>query len=175
MSRFLAIDQSLTSTGWALWEPEQDLPCSGSWKLCEGVKSRALGFAELRGHLLALHRATPISSITFEQPVLAPKDKMEKLIGLYGLAATVECFAQPRQIDCQFVNVKTWRKTFLGPGYKDLRPDEAKAAAMKMARFYGQRVSNHDEAEAFGILDHALLKARVKIPWREAQPLAPTV
>lgn len=171
--RILALDQSPSSTGFALWD--DGLALSGAWPLCEGIARRAIGFNEIHARLLAIHKDRPIDLIAYEQPIKRPSDKVEKLIALYGVAAHIESFCQKRQIRCFVIGQHSWRETWLGKKHGIKGSEDLKRAAIERARQYDFDPKTHDEAEALGILDHQLLSMKIMPPWREAHPLLPTL
>lgn len=173
MRRFLALDQSLSSTGFAVWDEGDALPRSGSWPLCDGIKSRPLAFVGIHQKIGAIHRERPIYAIAYEQPIMTPSDKVEKLIGLYGLAAHIESIAHIKLIPFEVIAARSWRATFIGPEAHGVGTVRVKRMAVERCRHFGMDPLNDDEADAIGILDHYLLKLRIIPPWREAHPFLP--
>lgn len=174
--RFLALDQSLSSTGFALWDEGDDLPRSGAWPLCDGVHNRAMAFVGLHREIGTIHREKPISMLTYEQPIMVGTDKVAKLIGLYGLAAHVESLSYIKGIGLHHPPLsRSWRATFIGRELiKGARSDALKRLAIERCRDFGMDPLTDDEAEAIGILDHMLHQLGIMPPWRAAQPFLPT-
>ena len=172
--RILALDQSLSSCGFAVWNTDDPIPQSGAWPLCEGVAQRANAFLGLRRELIALHKAEPIDLIAHEKPIKLPTDKLDKLIGIYGLVAHIECFARGKRIRLMSIDSREWRKTwFFGmdvAGRTDL-----KRMAIERARQFGMDPITDDEAEACGILDHIMHEERIMPPWRALNPMVATL
>lgn len=173
MRRFLCLDQSLLSTGFALWDEGDALPKSGTWQLCEGIKYRALAFVGLHREIGAIHRERPITGLGYEQPIKTPSDKVEKLIGLYGMAAHAESICHVKGIPFFIIGARSWRSTFIGKEAHGVGSDRVKRMAVERCRHFGMNPLTHDEAEAVGILDHYLHTLKIVPPWREANPFLP--
>lgn len=173
MRRFVALDQSPSSTGFAVWDEGDDLPRSGAWPLCEGIKNRALAFVGIHQHLGAIHRERPITALAYEQPIKTPSDKVEKLIALYGLAGHIESLCQIKLIPFDVIAARSWRSTFIGKEAHGVGSDRVKRMAVERCRHFGMDPLTHDEAEAVGILDHLLHTMRIIPPWRAAMPFLP--
>jgi hypothetical protein len=169
--RILALDQSPSSTGFALWD--EGAIVTGAWPLCEGIARRAIGFNEISSRLLDVHRAAPIDLIAYEQPIKRPSDKVEKLIALYGVAAMIEAFCQKRHIRCFVIGQHQWRESYFGKKHGIKGSEDLKRAAIVRGRQYGFDPITHDEAEAIAILDHQLLSMKIMPAWREANPFLP--
>lgn len=167
--RLLALDQSLSNCGFAVWEDGKPIPVSGAWPLCEGVHQRALAFVDLRRNLVAIHKETPIDVIAHENPIKMPIDKLDKLVGLYGLVAIIEGFARSKRIRCIGVGASKWRSTWFN-GMEIKGRDDLKRVAIERARQFGMNPLTHDEAEACGILDHVMHTEKITPPWRVAVP-----
>lgn len=167
--RILALDQSLSSCGYAVWNTDDPIPQSGAWPLCEGVNQRALAFLGLRRELRALHAQEPIDLIAHEKPIKLPSDKLDKLIGLYGLVAHIECFARGKRIRYVSINTRDWRNTWFFGMNVEGRSD-IKRLAIERARQFGMDPLTDDEAEACGILDHVMHLEKLTPPWRHANP-----
>ncbi len=173
MRRFLALDQSLSSTGYAVWDEGDPLPRSGAWPRCEGIKHRPHAFIAIHREIGGLHREREITALAYEQPIKTPSDKVEKLIGLYGLAAHVESIAYVKGIPFQRIDARSWRASFIGREAHGVGTDRVKRMAVERCRHFGMDPATHDEAEAIGILDHLLHSLKISPPWREATPLVP--
>lgn len=172
--RILAIDQSPSSCGFAVWNTGDAIPQSGAWPLCENIKQRSLAFAGLRRELVAIHKAEPIDLIAHEKAIKLPTDKLDKLIALYGLVAIIEGFAQARRIRFMAAAAGDWRKTWFNGMEVEGHPD-LKRMAIERARQFGMDPINDDEAEACGILDHTMHLEKITPPWRIANPMLATL
>lgn len=173
MRRFLALDQSLSSSGFAVWDEGDDLPRSGVWAGGNSIATRAHAFIAMHREIGALHRERPITAIAFEQPIKTPSDKVEKLIGLYGLAAHIESIAHIKLIPVSVIAARSWRATFIGKEAHGVGSERAKRMAVERCRHFGLDPETHDEAEAVGILDHYLHTIKIIPPWRAAHPFLP--
>lgn len=173
MRRFLALDQSLSSTGYAVWDEGDALPRSGAWPLCEGIKHRPHAFLGIHREVAAIHRERAIAMLAYEQPIKTPSDKVEKLIGLYGLAAHIESIAHVKLIPFEVISARSWRSTFIGKEAHGVGSERVKRMAVERCRHFGMDPATHDEAEAVGILDHLLHTLKIVPPWREANPFLP--
>lgn len=173
--RYLALDQSLSSTGMAVWDEGDDLPRHKVWAPGNTIETRALAFCAMHREIGALHRERPISLIAYEQPIKTPSDKVEKLIGLYGLAAHIESIASIRMIPVERIDSRTWRRTFLGPekDRKGVGTEVLKRMAVERCRDLGMDPETDDEADALGILDHVLHAHGIQPPWRIKHPFLP--
>lgn len=172
--RFIGLDTSLSNTGWAIFTEGEPLPRLGSIKLCDGVRRRSDAFIAIHRLVSGWHAEHPIELLAFEQPLLVGHDKLEKLVALYGVIAHLESICAVKHILCMPVSQHDWRPTFLGP---DRAKDSArlKRAAIERARQYGCAPADHDQAEALGVLTHAMLDYRVTPPWCMAHPFLPSL
>lgn len=168
----LALDQSLSSTGWCLYAEGED-PVSGSWPLASSAKKRAEGFRELWGHLDKMHKLHGFAELVHERPSFGAVNQGEdQLIGAVGLIGVIELFCCARSIEIRSHSVQSWRTTwFLKHERKAIaaKPQKVrdwKRPALERAEQYGFAVASHDEAEAIAILDHDLLTRRITPPWR---------
>jgi len=173
--RFLALDQSLSSCGFALWDEGDPLPLSGSWKLADGIHNRPLAFIGLHREIGRIDRERKITILAHETPILTGRDKVPKLIALYGLVAHIESIGHIRNIATVSVDAFDWRTTFLGPSKerKGASPFQLKRWAEQRCEQLGIAVDGHDQAEAVAILDHLLHEQRIMPPWRIANPFLP--
>lgn len=170
----LALDQSLSSTGWALLAGEE--LDTGAWPLCQGIRNRAHGFLELFRRMEEVHRATPLSEIVHEEPIALRIDKTPKQVALFGLVATIELFAVSRRIAVTAYRSDQWRATaFNDEERKHFRGKDWKRPAVERARQLGRDPNTDDEAEAFLVLDHHLHCQRIKPAWRNAYPFLETL
>lgn len=168
--RGLFLDQSLSNCGWALFDGQA--ATSGAWPLAESILRRGGGFFDLRRKLTAIHKEAPLDMIALEAPLKMSVDKVDKLIALYGLIATVEGWAHPKNVHVCLIDQRDWRNSWLGPDGRKGKDSEAlKRAAVIRARELGFDPKSHDEAEAIGIMDHVLGLRKITPPWRLATPM----
>lgn len=164
----LALDQSLSNCGWAQFDGQQ--ATSGAWPLAENLRGRAGGFFDLRRKLTAIHKAAPLDLIAMEAPLKMAVDKVDKLIGLYGLIATVEGWGHPKGVPVILIDQRHWRESWLGDSRKKKDSEQLKRLAVERCRQLGFEPKTHDEAEALGILDHVLLGNKITPQWRLDHP-----
>jgi len=172
--RILALDQSPSNTGWALWDTGDALPRSGAWPLCEGIHKRALGFVELHRQLAAIQAECPIDILAHETPHLMPTDKRDKLIAMYGVVAHIESYAHVKRIQLHSVPDRDWRQTWFN-GMVGVGRDNLKRLAIERGRQLGMNPLSDDEAEACGLLDHIMHTLKITPPWRLAHPMVATL
>lgn len=173
--RALFLDQSIHSCGWCLFD--RGRVTSGAWPLAPSIATRGAAFFELRKHMTRIYKADErgLDLIGVETPILTRADKPEKLIALYGLVASVEGWAWPKNVPVVSVDAGKHRKSWLGLKRGEVPRDELKRLAILRARQFGFDPVTHDEAEAIAIMDHVLLSRKIKPSWREAHPFLPTL
>ena len=153
--RILALDQSLSNTGWALWDTGDPVPRSGAWQLCESGKRRALGFVAIHREIGAIHAESPIDIIAHETPLKLPTDTLAKLLGTYGLIAHIESIAHHKRVMLLSIGQREWRETWFN-GMAPTGRGNIKRMAIERCRQFGMDPASDDEAEACGILDHVM-------------------
>ena len=168
----LALDQSLSRTGFALWSSGQDL-ISGSWPLASRTALRAQAYRELWGKLSSVHANCPLAEIVHERPTFGAANQGEaQLLAACGMIGVIELFAVSRGIKVSSHAVQSWRSSwFLKHEAKAIRakPEKLrdwKGAALRRARQFGFDPASHDEAEAIAILDHHMLTNTIMPQWR---------
>lgn len=170
MARWLALDLSLSSTGFASWESGDPAPAYGHWKLADTMKWRARGYCRLHQHLLEIHRAGAIDYLAYEAPLSQASVKggsnIETIQTLAGLAAHAESFAAAVRAGASVVNVASWRRHFIGAMPRGTKSPDLKAMTMKRCRELGFAPLGYDEADAIGILDFHLHSVGMTPPWR---------
>lgn len=167
----LALDQSLSRTGWALHVDGCGLMV-GSWLLAERAAMRAEGFRQLFYHLDQMHKTHGLAEIIHEKPNFGAANQGEdQLIGQIGLIAVIELFGCSRSVSVDAHYTQSWRTTwFLKHERKAIsampgKLRDWKGRAIKRAEQYGFGVMNSDEAEAIAILTHHLLLKERTPPW----------
>jgi hypothetical protein len=164
----LVLDQSLSSTGFALWDGSDVV--SGIWPLCDGIESRAQGFRELFHRLDALHKGRGLAQIVHEEPVMGAVNKgAGQIIAAVGLVPIIELFAISRGLPSPISYApQSWRASFFTKAErKAIRGKDWKRPAVERARQLGFDPVSADEAEAIAILDHHLLKLKITPHWRQ--------
>lgn len=167
--RGLALDQSLKSTGYALWDEGEPL-VSGAWPLSDGIATRANAFLAIHRKIAAFHKEKPIDWLVYETPELMRKDKVDKLIGLYGLVAHIESICKIKLIAVSPVRSRKWRTCFFDHDYNGAGTEKFKAMAIHRAKEFGFDPEVDDEAEAIGIMDWALHDRGFTPQWRIDNP-----
>lgn len=170
MTTWVALDLSLSSTGWASWSSDDAALTFGKWPLADSMKWRGRGYVRLHRELMAIHAETPIDHLIFEEPLtpasVSGHTNIDTLQTLAGLAAHAESFAAACKAVPRPVNVATWRRHFIGPMPRGTKSPDLKAMTMKRCRELGFDPVSYDEADAIGLLDHALSVDRITPPWR---------
>lgn len=149
---------------------------TGHWPLCEGIRTRALGFLTLFRHLDQVHKGYGLDAIMHEEPISLKIDKTPKQVALFGLVAVIELFGASRNIPVTPYRTDDWRGTFFSDEErKHYRGKDWKRPAVERSRQLGLDPSTDDEAEAFAILDHHLHCMRITPAWRTANPFLETL
>jgi hypothetical protein len=189
MTRFLALDLSKRSAGWASWKEGEARPVHGAWKLGNELTPPGDAFRNLYQELSRLSMVmgeedgrSAFEDVVYEEPLnLGPHGMpttKDTIFLLIGLAATVDLWASAkcvRRLRC--ANQSSWRRHFLGRIPRGSRKDELgnkikapavnlKALAEERCRELGFRPRTHDEAEALGILDYEISLSGITPPWR---------
>lgn len=172
--RIVALDQSLSNTGFAVWDAGDALPRSGAWPLCDGGRKRALGFVELHRQLAGIHTERPIDVMAHERPLKLPTDTLDKLLGTYGVVTHIESYAHVKKITLHSISSRDWRETWFN-GMAVTGRDNLKRLAIERARQFGMNPATDDEAEAIGLLDHIMHMLKITPPWRLANPMVATL
>jgi hypothetical protein len=173
LTTWLALDLSLSSTGFALWSSDVERPVIGHRKLADAVKWRAGGFVRLHKLLSELSfEADGIDHIAFEEPLtqagLKGNTSIETVETQVGLAAHVMSYAAATKATHTAVNISSWRRHFIGAIPRGTKTPDLKAMAMKRARELGMEIACNDESDAFGLLDYFLSVNDIMPPWRNA-------
>lgn len=166
----VALDLSVRSTGWAMWEPGQQKPAYGTWELAPHVDYAARAFVRLHKHLLDLHRLQPIDDLVFEEAIpghmLHGKTNAKSLAAAAGLAAHAMSFCEAIGARWRPVSIAAWRRHYLGSMPRGTKTVDLKALAMTRCRELGFDPARHDAAEAIGLLDYQLSLNGIIAPWR---------
>lgn len=194
MTGIVSLDLSKARTGWAAWASGWSTARYGSWSLGSEYTSDGGVFAKLHERLFELRQVLAFETIYYEQAILpqnlSGNTNIRALTLAAGLAAHVESFAHALGCRTCAINVGTWRKDYVGADLvKDARADarakrkltgkgsatdKLKALTMARCRQLGFSPRFHDEADAIGILDHALdFHEGVRPPWRIGEVLRP--
>lgn len=174
--RILALDQSETSCGWAVWGPDDARVTSGAWTLGSALTPPGIVFGKLHERMTDLHRVGKIDAIFYERPRHfdgwnAQSNTKSHLL-LVGLVAHILSWGEA--MGCRVIrdaHMSTWRAHFLRGMTRPTDPNGGKidgilkVMAVKRCKELGFRTSSHDQAEAIGILDYACSALGIKTPW----------
>lgn len=179
MTDVLALDLSKRSTGWARWAEGQPRPAHGRWVL--GSEHTSLGdtFLKLHRNLADQFAFGTPTLVVYEEPLnIAAAGNggfalnQDTANVLMGLAMHVHSFCAAKGVRrLRAVNQVTWRRGFLGKMPRATKSADLKAYATERCRQFGWAPGCHDEAEALGILDHAVEGSGLLAPWRADRPL----
>lgn len=174
--RVLALDQSETSTGYAVWG-EGDARALTGWKtLGSEFTSPGRVFANIHQLMTELNELGTIDVVFYERPRHLDgwnaQSNANAHMLLVGLAAHILSWGTAMQ--CRMVrdaHMSTWRAHFLHGMARPRNPDGSKidgvlkVMAVDRCKALGIKTQRHDEAEAFGILDHACDVLGLAPPW----------
>lgn len=173
--KFVALDLSVRSTGFAWWKEGQALPSCGTWELAPHVDYAARAFVRLHARLNAIHQTDPIDELVFEEAIPAHQlhggTNATTLFAGAGLAAHAMSFCEALGIRWRSVPIRSWRKHFIGSVPRGTKTPDFKHMSMSRCRELGFDVQKHDAAEAAGLLDYQLSVAGILPPWRESNVL----
>lgn len=169
----LGLDQSITETGWALYEfpgSEADMVCGQFSSIVKGHDPHAqcIRFGRnLKALIGAQKRAKrPVQFIGWERASRRITPYGKKLDSMPGEDRAPQWTVNAKQLllvqiqgqimqaaidySCGFeaVDVKTWRAKIFGKGGGDLTRPQAKARALEYCRWLGISVDGDNEAEA---------------------------
>lgn len=168
---WVALDLSVRSTGWAMWEPGQERPAFGTWELAPGIEWVARAYVRLHRQLLDLHRLTPIDVLVFERAIPAHKlqghTNAETLEAAAGLAAHAMSFAEAIGARWRPVEIADWRRHWIGKMPRGTGTPDLKHFSMKRCREMGWDTLKHDAADACGLLDFQLTLDGADRPWAD--------
>jgi hypothetical protein len=179
----LALDLA-TVTGWAAWGQgfNSSLPACDAVRLKGRSGEVGMSTEHLRLVLNELHRRFAFTHIFFEaQHIPMPKKhkpdgevqsrpiNIETIYKLISLGGMVEWWGYKAGVEVFKVEIGSWRKHFLGrgTGFKKAGMDP-KDEAIRRCEAIGVLTTNHNTAEAVGILDYSLtLFDNLVPPWRD--------
>lgn len=178
--RVLALDLSVSSTGWALFSAGDLAPTSGIWKLADGIDFADRAFVRLSKNVMDLHKVMGLTHVAFEEPLPPGKlqggqTNVQTLETQVGLAAQIMRFGAARGVNWSKTSPDRWRKHFLRQtrnpkaivderGRKIKQPS-LKDIAVARCRELGWNPKKHDAAEACGLLDYTLWRLGADRPW----------
>lgn len=163
MTCVLALDVSMTRTGWALGGPQWDRFTHGVFETANWEKRQGYNLVNFRKFLDARASTFNLTHLAVERifvnanPGKFQWNGTEAQLMLAGVAVE---WASGRGITPMWADIKLWRHRFLGHSAKpnDAGPDSKywKDLALRRAAELNYYCTHHDEAEALGILDFAL-------------------
>lgn len=157
--------------GFCKWKPGQR-PIIGTYTLPEPYAKVGIGnmLAAYEEWLEKALVAGQIDFVIYEKQILnhhgAKMTGFETAFQLMNLGGLTEKVCYQRGIRCATVQVKEWRKHYLGnAGYSTA---EAKRLAMQKAEAAGFTPQYDDAAEALGIADYVADTLKIKRDWPNA-------
>lgn len=173
--RILALDQSESSTGYAVWGEDDARAVTGAKVLGSEYTSPGRVFANIHELMTDLNRVGRIDAVFYETPRHLSgwnvQSNANSHLLLVGLAAHIESWTAAMGCRARSINMSTWRRHFLGKMPRATQASELKRYAMMRARELGFKPRVHDEAEAIGILDFACDALGILPYWRAENPL----
>ena len=171
----LALDLSKRAAGWARYRSGDAKPAFGTWKLGSEVTSNGRAFLNLHRNLADQCAFGKPDLIAYEMPLMlgpaAGNTTAETQEILIGIAMHAESFCEAKVIGCQSVNMSTWRRHFIGSMPRGLKRATLKDYVIKRCQELGLNPADDNQADALGILDHALSGRGILPPWRQANIL----
>jgi len=175
--RILALDQSETSTGFAVWGPDDEKVHSGFKQLGSEYTSSGLVFAKLHELMSDLHAIGKIDAVFYETPRHLSgwnqQSNANAHLLLVGLAAHIESWCAAMGCQVRSVHMSTWRSHFFAKMERPRGKTDLKDLAMQRARQLGFKPKRHDEAEAIGILGYGCEAAGLEPYWFADGALTP--
>lgn len=172
--KILALDQSMTATGWAFYRPGLERPIYGlreceSWHNCEADQ-----LISWQGFLDNLIERSQPDLLVLERP-FTPKGHEETLtnrLAVYGMISLALIAARRSNTKVLLVTPAQWREKFVwAVPAKELKGQKRRTALKRLsvsaARRDGFDVKDHNVAEAIGLLYFACLKYRIN--WQQGQ------
>lgn len=185
--RVLALDLSVSSTGWALYELGRENPSYGIWKLADGLDHVDRAFVRLSKHVMDLHKLHALTHVTFEEPLPPGKlatgtSTVETIEAQVGLASQVMRFAAARGVNWSKTPIDRWHKHFIGQIRNPKKQTDERGRKIKQptlkdlcvarCRELGWSPGRHDAADALGVLDYTLWRLGIDRPWAAQRSLA---
>lgn len=169
MVKIFALDQA-GKTGWARGSSEGESHRSGLWALPppDEYGNELPVFLGMRRRLTEAFEEEPFDIIAFEEPqFINGQSSVGQRIQLLGLVAVVQLFGHDHNIPAYSVPLDDWRQHFIGArraprhiNVSEARTDWWKRKAVEACSFrMWDCHSDHNEAEARGILDYSLTQA----------------
>ena len=160
-----------TQTGWARYAPAGTIRF-GSFRMPYTGPAVGLFLTVFRERIAELIEEGP-DVIVFETPWVGSKTSQDTARKLMCLAGFLEFECHQFDIRCFEVNNAAVRKFFCGKGRAPRL--EIKALVMNACLARGWSPRNDDEADALAVLDFALDKFGIEVPWSRVGGLFATV
>lgn len=168
----LALDLSKSATGWARFRSGDSKPSYGTWKLGGPYTDRPTMMINLYKLILDAFAFGAPDLVIYESPLRGDAQSTEaNNRNANAMCSIVEFVCKAKRVRCDEASNSTWRKVALGKG-RGLSTKEFKAWAMAMAKEFGLKPENDNEADAIGLLDYALKQEGITPPWRNDDLLA---
>lgn len=165
----LAIDISKRATGWARWRSDQPRPVFGTWRLGSEYTSMGRTFIKLHQNMNDQFVIGKPDLVVYEEPLLlgpaAGNTTADTQKVLIGLAAHAESFCEAKAVRCYSVNMSTWRRMFIGSMPRGTQKRALKDFVISRCRELGLKPDDENQADAIGILAHALQMEKINAPW----------
>jgi hypothetical protein len=183
----LALDLSKSGTGWARYRKGDAAPTFGTWVLGTSYTDRAAMTVKLYQNLRDQFAFAEPDFVIYESPLRGDAQSTEKNNRIAGAnAAIVEFVCKCSRIRFSECDNNAWKASFFNtnipkrvknelgrsvrnPGYNP------KAISIAMCKAFGIKVQNDNEADAIGLLDHALGLEGIIPAWRAEHVLTPVV
>ena len=124
----------------------------------DGVGQRLMRFADwLMGECMNY----ALREIWCEQVWIDRNTHQQTARVLFGIQSLAEMKAARNSLGFHLVKPTEWRRHFLGPLPRGTRRRDFKRLACERCRVLGYDIKTDDEADALGILDYALARAKV--------------
>jgi hypothetical protein len=169
----LAFDLSKSSTGYARYQSDCERITYGSFSLGDSEYRLGDCTVVLFQKIKELCLFDKPDLIVYEEQLNGNRQSNERNNRQANAwAVVVQLYAAWYKIRHYPINNQTLKDSWLMPERK-LSRDEAKSASVAMSRRFGLRPKNHDEADAIGLLDYAMLREKITPPWRANEVLRP--
>lgn len=165
----LALDQSMTATGWAHYLKGDKAPSGGVFPLPSWGDDQGPHLAKFHRWIKDMIWDRQITHIGFEEPInkLDHRETFTDTLAVWALPALIEMTAWEHGISADnrhLVNIKTWRLRFWGRAQapenmtKSARRDWLKERSLQACDERGWIIQprNHNIADAHGILNEML-------------------
>lgn len=166
----LALDQSMTATGWAHYLKGDRAPSGGLFSLPSWGEDQGPHLHKFSHWLSDMIWDRQVTHLAFEEPIdpsrLKYGETFEMVLAKYGLPTLIELVAFDRGIPADnrlMVNQGQWREQFWGRGNapkgltSTARTKWLKAQSLDQCNGRGWEAPNHHVADAMGILNYALI------------------